>query len=185
MPWIRVIDESEAKEELKEIYEKVRKQRGKLSNIMKVHSLNPPAMKTHLDLYITLMFGESGLNREECELIATVVSAVNGCEYCIDHHGEALNYYWKDKPRVQQLIQDFHKVILPEKTRKMLEYVVKLTKTPSAVNQDNIKILREYEFSDKDILSINLITSYFNLVNRIASGLGVEFTPDEVRGYKY
>ena len=83
------------------------------------------------------------------------------------------------------MIQDFHKVILPEKTRKMLEYVVKLTKTPSAVTQDDIKILRQHEFSDEDILSINLITSYFNLVNRIASGLGVEFTPDEIRGYKY
>jgi uncharacterized peroxidase-related enzyme len=152
---------------------------------MKVHSLNPKAMKAHVDLYFTLMFGESGLSREECELIATVVSTLNHCEYCINHHGEALSFYWKDQRRVQQLIQNFHVVALPEKTCKMLDYVVKLTKTPSIVNQTDVNSLRQCGFSDEDILNINLITGYFNFVNRIVSGLGVEFTPDEVRGYKY
>jgi len=45
--------------------------------------------------------------------------------------------------------------------------------------------LRQAGFSDEDILSINLIVSYFNFVNRIALGLGVEFSEAEVRGYNY
>ncbi|MFQ6031820.1 MAG: peroxidase-related enzyme [Candidatus Zixiibacteriota bacterium] len=184
-PWIRVVDESEATGQLKEIYKEIKKQRGKVSNIMKVHSLNPRAMKAHMDLYLSLMFGEFGLSREECELIATVISTVNGCDYCQNHHAEALNRYWKDHRRIRQLIQDFHAATLPEKAHKMLGYVVKLTKTPSAITQDDIDILRKCGFSDENILSLNLITSYFNFVNRIASGLGVEFTSDEVRGYKY
>jgi len=185
MSWIRTVDESEAKGELKEVYQEIKKQRGKISNVMRVHSLNPKAMKAHMDLYLTIMFGKSGLSREECELIATVVSSVNSCDYCITHHAEALNHYWKNQRPVQQLIQNFQAVNLPEKTHHMLEYAVKLTKTPSAVSQNDIDILRQCGFSDEDILSINLIISYFNFVNRIASGLGVEFTPDEVRGYKY
>lgn len=40
-------------------------------------------------------------------------------------------------------------------------------------------------FSDTDILTINLITSYFNFVNRIALGLGVGFSDDEITGYMY
>lgn len=40
--------------------------------------------------------------------------------------------------------------------------------------------------ADEDILDINLIiASYFNFVNRIADGLGVEFTLEEVQGYRY
>jgi alkylhydroperoxidase family enzyme len=35
------------------------------------------------------------------------------------------------------------------------------------------------------VLDIVLITAYFNFVNRIATGLGVEATPDEVGGYDY
>ncbi|KPL03002.1 MAG: peroxidase [candidate division Zixibacteria bacterium SM1_73] len=185
MSWIRTVDEPEATGKLEEIYEEIKKQRGKISNIMRVHSLNPKATKAHMDLYLTVMFEESRLSREECELIATVVSSVNSCDYCVTHHAEALNHYWKNQRRVQQLIQNFQGVDLPEKTRQMLEYAVKLTKTPSAVSQNDVHVLRQFGYSDEDILSINLIISYFNFVNRIASGLGVEFTPDEVRGYKY
>ncbi len=38
---------------------------------------------------------------------------------------------------------------------------------------------------DEDILLVNLIISYFNFVNRIALGLGVGFSEEEVKGYKY
>jgi len=39
--------------------------------------------------------------------------------------------------------------------------------------------------ADEDILTVNLIASYFNFVNRIALGLGVAFATNEVEGYEY
>jgi uncharacterized protein YciW len=45
--------------------------------------------------------------------------------------------------------------------------------------------LRETGWKDEDILLINMIVSYFNFVNRIALGLGVEFSEEEIAGYKY
>ena len=53
------------------------------------------------------------------------------------------------------------------------------------MSEEDIVALREKGLSDSEILSVNLIASYFNFVNRIALGLGVEFTPDEVGGYEY
>ncbi|MCK4572345.1 peroxidase-related enzyme [candidate division WOR-3 bacterium] len=185
MAWINTIDEKEAKGELKDIYEGIKEKRGKISNIMKVHSLNPKAMKSHLDLYIDLMFGGSNLSREERELIAVVVSAANNCEYCMVHHGEALNHYWGDKKRLEESIKNFASANFPERVKKMLEYAYKLTKTPDKITREDIEILRKSDFSDKDILDINLITSYFNFVSRIASGLGVNFTSKELQGYKF
>jgi len=44
--------------------------------------------------------------------------------------------------------------------------------------------LRAVGLSDKDILDLTLIVSYFNFVNRIALGLGVDYNVDEVVGYK-
>lgn len=61
MAWINTIDEKEAKGELKEIYNEIKEKRGKISNIMKVHSLNPKTMKSLLNLYLNLMFGDSNL----------------------------------------------------------------------------------------------------------------------------
>ena len=184
MSWITTIDMSEASGELKEIYEELKEKRGKVSNIMKVQSLNPSAMKTHMNLYVTLMFRKSGLSREEREMIAVIVSKTNECEYCINHHSEALNFYWEDNEKIKQFVQDPYSLELSTRTLRMLEYAVKLTNNPKDIGQADIDTLRESGFSDEDILNINLVVSYFNFVNRIALGLGVKFTPEEMRGYK-
>jgi len=55
----------------------------------------------------------------------------------------------------------------------MLQYAEKLTKESYNITVDDIDLLRTY-FSDKGIFEINQVVSYFNYVNRIASGLGVE-----------
>ncbi len=57
--------------------------------------------------------------------------------------------------------------------RKMLAYARKLTAKPWTVKDSDIAGLRSVGFSDKAILQINLVTDYFNFVNRLASGLGV------------
>ncbi|MFQ6103916.1 MAG: carboxymuconolactone decarboxylase family protein [Candidatus Glassbacteria bacterium] len=36
-------------------------------------------------------------------MIAVVASAANSCDYCVNHHSNALNHYWKDKERLGQL----------------------------------------------------------------------------------
>jgi len=51
--------------------------------------------------------------------------------------------------------------------------------------ENDIDILRQSGFSDEEILNINLITCYFNFVNRIALGLGVTFSKEELFGYNY
>ncbi len=56
----------------------------------------------------------------------------------------------------------------------MLEYATKLTVKPSEMKKMDVERLRSIGFSDSQILDLNLITSYFNFVNRIAEGLGVE-----------
>ena len=55
----------------------------------------------------------------------------------------------------------------------MLDYAVKLTRTPGDMRESDIAALRAQGFSDRDILDINQVTAYFAYVNRVADGLGV------------
>ena len=55
----------------------------------------------------------------------------------------------------------------------MLDYVYKLTLTPWDMDGADVERLRQYGFSDREILDINQITAYYAYVNRIADGLGV------------
>jgi len=185
MPYVKVIEPNEAEGELKDIFSKVVGERGKLSNILKIHSLLPKTMITHLDFYMSIMFNKAGVRRADAELIATVVSAANKCDYCVNHHTEALKFYWKDEEKIKQAVEDFRKLDITEKQKAMLEFAEKLTLYPGKMKEDDIKSLRENDFSDEEILSITLITNYFNFVNRVANGLGVDFSEEEIKGYKY
>jgi alkylhydroperoxidase family enzyme len=81
MAWIRVVDEPDADGELRAAYDRVSSARGRVANILKVHSLSPGAMTSHLGLYRQIMFGRSELSRRERETIAVTVSAANACHY--------------------------------------------------------------------------------------------------------
>jgi uncharacterized peroxidase-related enzyme len=183
--WIEVIDEHEAEGALQDVYREVAGRRGKVANIMKVHSLNPMAMKGHMDLYLTLLFGKSKLSRAARELVAVIVSDANGCSYCVQHHAAALAHYWKDPERIERTLRDFRTAGLPARDTAMLEYAVKLTESPDRMDSGDIDALRRAGFEDDEILDLNLVVSYFNFVNRIALGLGVKDAADEVQGYRY
>lgn len=185
MSWIRIIDEENATGDLERAYQVIKAQRGKISNIMRVQSLNPKVMLKHMELYLALMFETSGLNREERELLGVVVSRANRCEYCVKHHAMALNHYWKNGEKTEKLASDFESIDLSKRQHQMLKYAKKLAIAAHQVTREDIEVLRENGFDDRDILNINLITSYFCCVNRIVLGLGVEYTKSEVAGYRY
>jgi uncharacterized peroxidase-related enzyme len=92
----------------------------------------------------------------------------------MEHHGAALHLITKDTNLVEGLKEDYQKVPLDNKERVTLDYAVKLTTNPHSVTDEDVKLLREVGCSDSEILDICQVTSYFNFVNRMAEGLGVQ-----------
>ena len=184
MSWIDEVDVDDAEGKLEAIYAELLKKRGKVSNILKVHSLNPEAMANHLDLYMTVMFGASGLSRAEREAVAVVVSATNECAYCVNHHAEALRRYIKDEETLELLMSADGLETLEPRLSNIVRHAEKLTSAPSAMTESDLGELRAVGLTDKDILDLTLVVGYFNFVNRIALGLGVSFSTDELGGYK-
>ena len=56
----------------------------------------------------------------------------------------------------------------------MLDYAVKLTLTPYDVTEADLSTLRSSGFDETAILDLCQVVSYYNYVNRLADGLGVE-----------
>ncbi|MEO6264677.1 MAG: peroxidase-related enzyme [Luteimonas sp.] len=183
MSWITEIEPSEAEGELQTLYGQLEQSRGKVSNILKVHSLRPAAMQAHLNLYMDLMFAPGGLSRRQREMIAVVVSRENRCDYCVAHHLEALSRYVDDATVLDTVSTDYRTIDLPEADRALLDYAAKLTRDPSSSSAADIAALRRAGIAEADILLANLVIAYFNFVNRIALGLGVASSAAEVTGY--
>ena len=60
----------------------------------------------------------------------------------------------------------------------MVEYAIKLTRNPEAMKSEDVERLRAAGFDDPGILDICQVASYYNYVNRLADGLGVELEED-------
>ena len=185
MAWIDVIDEAEADGELKSVFESILKTRGKMSNIVRVQSLNARALKAHMDLYAHTLYGKMSLRRADRELIGVVVSVANQCSYCIHHHAQALNEFWKDSDRVAVILDDYRNAELSDARMALCTFAVHLTSSASKSKEADVLLLRDAGYSDEDILNITLITGYFNFVNRIALALGVEYNDSEPSGYRF
>lgn len=81
MAYISYIPESRAGRELAELYRRYRETWGGVDNILRIHGHNPASMRAHYELYRLLMAGPSPLSRTQREMIAVVVSSLNGCFY--------------------------------------------------------------------------------------------------------
>ncbi len=81
MAFIQLTKPEDARGKLKEIYDAAIARAGKVFQIVRTMSPNPPVLEAAMGLYMRVMMGPSGLSRRERELVATVVSRTNGCFY--------------------------------------------------------------------------------------------------------
>jgi uncharacterized peroxidase-related enzyme len=124
------------------------------------------------------------LTRAQAEAIAVVVSAVNGCGYCVAHHGRRLAAALGDEPLARAVARDYRDADLTARDRVLLDHAVALTCQPAERTEEDVERLREYGFDDLAILKAAEIAALFNLVDRLVTGLGVRLeegmTPWEI-----
>lgn len=66
---------------------------------------------------------------------------------------------------------------LPPADRAMLDFAVKLTRTPWAMVEDDVAALRAVGFDDVAIHDVVQVVALFNYYNRLADGLGIDPEP--------
>ncbi len=81
MAWIHLTPLSEATGILKRQYDAAVKRAGRVWNIIRIMSPNPPTLDASMELYQAVMKGPSPLSRVQREMLATVVSAELDCHY--------------------------------------------------------------------------------------------------------
>ena len=95
----------------------------------------------------------------------------------MNHHGAGLRTLLGSAEIPRALARDYRSAEISGADRAMLDYAVRLTRSPRSVVESDIERLRALGFDDRAVLDICQITSYYNYVNRLADGLGVELEP--------
>lgn len=73
---------------------------------------------------------------------------------------------------------DYRTADLAPADRAMLDYAVKLTTTPQAMERGDLEPLRRHGFNDEAIHDIVQVTALFAYYNRLADGLGIDPEPE-------
>lgn len=67
---------------------------------------------------------------------------------------------------------------MEDKLRTLLDWCVKLTLSPAKHTESDVVHLRQAGWTDEEISAACFVASYFNFINRVADGLGVDIDTD-------
>jgi uncharacterized peroxidase-related enzyme len=123
-------------------------------------------------LYNAIMYGPRGLPRADRELAAVAVSRVNGCVYCASVHIQRYIQLTKRPEIMQRLIDEGVDTELPPRERAIVDFAVKLTRTPPTLTAADLKPLRQLGLTDQEILDLTHATAMFAWANRLMQTLG-------------
>jgi uncharacterized peroxidase-related enzyme len=146
---------------------------GFLPNVARLLAVTPRHFVGWWRYFDDLMRGPSGLSKTQREMIAVVVSAESHCPYCLAAHAAALRLRTKDAELVDRLAVNYRHVELEPRDRALLDFAVKLTKTPEEIGPSDLEHLRRTGYTDEDILHIIEVTAIFNYNVRLATATGL------------
>ena len=170
--------EAQLDDEMKAYFALCREKLGFVPNVLLSYASRPQKLKNFVAFYNELMLGESGLSKLEREMIAVVVSSTNHCYYCIVAHGQAVRKLSGDPELGELLVANYRVAELPPRHRAMLDFVHKLTTSPQLIDEQDRTALREAGFSDDEIFDIADTAGFFNMSNRVASGVDMIPNPE-------
>ena len=84
----------------------------------------------------------------------------------------------KDDNLVSAVASDPDTAELSPRRRAMVDYALKLTRAPASMNESDLASLRDSGLTDSGIHDLASVVAYFNFVNRMALGLGVDLEPE-------
>ncbi|MEA5386348.1 peroxidase-related enzyme [Haloarculaceae archaeon H-GB11] len=160
-------DVEDLPEDLRERIEAETERSGFTPNVFLAYGYRPSHFRAFFDYYDALT-EHTELAREEIEMIVVATSAENDCLYCVVAHGALLRIY-ADAPRLaDQVATNYRTADVPDEHVAMLDFAVKLTNEPEAVDESDFEELQEHGFSKRAIWDIGSVAAFFNLSNRMA-----------------
>jgi uncharacterized peroxidase-related enzyme len=151
----------------------VQEKAGFIPNVFLTLAHRPDEFRAFFAYHDALMLRDSSLTKAEKEMVVVATSGVNHCQYCVIAHGAILRIYAKNPQIADQVAVDHRKADTTPRQSAMLDFAVKLARTPEAVTEEDRQRLRAQGFSDEDIWDIGGITALFALSNRMAHLTGM------------
>lgn len=171
--WFPVPDEKDLPANLQGLFGKAKAKLGFVPNVFRVYSFRPERLSAWFAHYKQLHEPTANLNAAEREMIAVAVSMANGCLYCLVAHGAALREALGDPIKADRITLDYKRAGLDAKMEAVLDFAVKLTKTPTDCLQADLAHLQSLGLTRAEVWDVSEIAAMYNFTNRMASATGM------------
>jgi uncharacterized peroxidase-related enzyme len=175
--WFPVPGEDELPEGLGRLFARARETLGFVPNVFRVWAYRPERVSAWFRHYRLLHEPTEGLSAADREMIAVVVSAANGCLYCLVAHGAALRTELGDPVLGERISYDWRRAGLDDRRAAICAYADKLTVRPREVTRDDLQTLLDVGLTLEEAWDVAEIASMYNLTNRMA--MATNMLPNE------
>ncbi len=103
---ISSVTEAAAKGSVKKVYDELKDSLGIVPNVFKALSLWPEGLELYVAMVKGTMFADTKLTRAVKEMIASTVSRINQCDYCVGHHKNFMTQYGISSTVSEQVVND-------------------------------------------------------------------------------
>lgn len=149
----------------------------KVSAYVLTLALDPEILKERTPLFNDIMYARCGLSRAERELGALGASVVNHCVYCAAVHANRFNQLSKRPEVVEAIYRYGPGARLPPRDQAILDFAIKLSRQPQALQTADLAALRDVGLSDLEVLDLIHSVAIFGWANRLMHTLGQPYRP--------
>ncbi len=144
----------------------------------------PETGKPLYGLVQVLLRGKSPLSEAERELIATYVSYLNDCMFCMKSHAAAARcLYGEQKNKVDSVLKDMQQSNVSDKLKALLHIAGKVQVLGKEVTPEDMEAARKLGADDRELHDTVLIAASFCMFNRYVDGLNC-LTPTDPAEYE-
>jgi uncharacterized peroxidase-related enzyme len=176
--WFPVPDETELPDKLQGLFAKARERLGFVPNVFRAYAFRPERLSAWFAHYRQLHEPTEHLSAADREMIAVVVSAANGCLYCLIAHGAALREELGDPILGERISYDWRRAGLNAKQTAICAYAEKLTLSPRELTREDLQTLLDAGLTLEEAWDVAEIAAMYNLTNRMAMATNMLPNPE-------
>lgn len=175
--WFPVPDERELPAGLQGLFAKARERLGFVPNVFRVYSFRPERLSAWFAHFRALHEPSENLDAADREMVAVVVSAANGCLYCLIAHGAALRQELGDPVLGERISYDWRRAGLDARRSAICAYAEKATLRPRELTREDLQSLLDVGLTAAEAWDVAELSAMYNFTNRMA--MATNMLPNE------
>jgi uncharacterized peroxidase-related enzyme len=171
-----LVEEDDATGTVARVYAEYRERFGRqhVPGILKCFATHPPLLEQMMALASTLLFTEGHLTRATKEMLATYVSRLNACPYCLDSHASFLREQGAEAELLRALFDlQLDSASVSDAQRSLLKFAGKITNESHRISRADVQQVQAAGWTEQQIAEAVHIVGLFAYFNRVANAFGL------------